>query len=316
MYLYDLIQIYIEVLLQIVTIRMDIPRKFFMKKLILTALSFVTLSCVQANASMVTIDYIGETLATSNNIERTLIVNSNDGKYYNIAVRPLEETITNSDGSVSIPLEYLFINNTREDVYLKYNEYSNIFWGTAMDGVPRNMTAKIKNYGIVPAGNYYITLEIQATDVETGEIACTSSFSLQFIVPVIHELNLYSENPQITVSTSEAFNKAQKKANDTSPMIYIRSNTDWILSIDTSDFDDTIGNYYVRTTAGSGMVTWRLQESALMVPHREIVIARGKAPAVNEHVAVEFSIENPNGKVIPAGSYTNRIKYILREGDK
>ena len=88
------------------------------------------------------------------------------------------------------------------------------------------------------------------------------------------------------------------------------------LSLDTSDFGETVGNYYVRTTAGSGKVTSRLQERALIVPHREIILARGIAPAVNEHVAVEFSVENPEGKVIPAGSYVNRVKYILREGDK
>ena len=287
-----------------------------MKKLLLTSLIVLTLGCVRVDASMVMIDYIGETHVTSNNIERTLIINSDDGRAYNIAVRPLEETITNYDGSVSIPLEYLFINNTKEDVYLKYNEYSNIFWNTSMDGIPRNMTAKIKNYGIVPAGSYTINFEIQATDIETGEIAATSSFNLQFIVPVVHELNLYSETPRINIGAAEAFNKGQKKANEISPMVYIRSNTDWILSMDTTDFDATAGNYYVRTTAGSGMVTSRLQERALIVPNREIVLARGKAPAVNEHVAVEFSVENPQGKVIPAGNYMNKVKYILREGDK
>lgn len=287
-----------------------------MKKALFTTAIIFMLIGVKADASMITVDYIGETLATSNNIERTLLVNSDDGRYYNIAIRPLEEAIQNSDGSVSIPLEYLFFNNTREDVYVKYNEYSNIFWGTSMDGVPRNMTAKIKNYGIVPAGSYYINLEVQATDIETGEIAATSSFSLQFIVPVIHELNLYSETPKINITASDAFNRGQKTANEISPMIYIRSNTDWILSMDTTDFDDSVGNYYVRTTAGSGMVTSRLQERALIAPNREIILARGKAPAVNEHVAIEFSVENPQGKFIPAGYYTNKIKYILREGDK
>ena len=315
--MYDFIQIIIEVLLQIVTIRVDIPKKeFFMKKLLITTLIAISLTSVTAEASMVMLDYIGETHVTSNNIERTLIINSDDGRAYNIAVRPLEEAVSNYEGTVSIPLEYLFINNTKEDVYLKYNEYSNIFWNTTMDGVPRNMTAKIKNYGIVPAGTYGITFEIQATDIETGEIASTSSFNLQFIVPAVHELNLYSETPRINIGASEAFAKSKKTANEISPMIYIRSNTDWILSLDTTDFDNSVGNYYVRTTSGSGMVTSRLQERALITPDREIILARGKAPAVNEHVSVEFSVENPDGKVIPAGNYTNRVKYILREGDK
>ena len=287
-----------------------------MKKLLLTTIISFTLTCVPANSSMVLLDYIGETLVTTNNIERTLIVNSDDGKHYNIAIRPLEESIQNVDGSVSIPLEYLFINNTREDVYLKYNEYSNIFWGTAMDGIPRNMTAKIKNYGIVPAGTYSVLLEVQAVDVETQEIASTSSFDLQFIVPVTHELNTYSENIMIKVSSSDAFKSSQKIVNEVSPMVYIRSNTDWILSLDTSEFGDTVGNYYVRTTAGSSKVTSRLQERALIVPNREIILARGKAPADNEFVAVELSVENPANGAFKTGEYLNRIRYVLREGQE
>ena len=252
---------------------------------------------------------------TSNNIERNLIVNSDDGGDYNISVRPLQETITNSDGTVSIPLQYLYINNTKEDVYLKYNEYSNVFQGLNMGGTAKNMTAKIKGYGIVPSGVYNILFEIQATDSETNDIVSMTTFNLQFIVPVVHELNTYSEVPRINVSGADVFSKNKKISTESAPMIYIRSNTDWILSIDTTDFNEAQGNYYVRTVSGSSGVTNRLQERALIIPGKEIILARGKAPAVNEFVSVEFSIENPDGKIIPAGNYQNRVKYILREGE-
>ncbi len=304
-------------MLQIVTIKVSgllIKKDFFMKKLLLTAI-FVLFLSVRAEAAMVIIDYQGDTLVTSNNIERTLIVNSDDGTNYYIAVRPLQETVTKEDGSVSIPLEYLFINNTREDVYLRYNEYSNIFWDANMGGTAKVMTAKIKNYGIVPAGVYNIPFEIQATDIETKEIACMSMFNLQFVVPPTQQLNAYSEMPRISVTASDVFSKNRKIASETSPMIYIRSNTDWILSLDTTDFGDMAGNYYVRTVSASGGVTNRLQERALITPGREIILARGKAPANNEFVSVEFSVENPDGKPIPAGNYQNRVKYILREGE-
>lgn len=286
-----------------------------MKKILLTTILMTALTCVRANASMVMIDYFGETLVTSNNIERTLIVNSDDGKLYNIALRPLDDAIVSADGKTSIPLEYLFINNTREDVYLKFNEYSNIFWGTAMDGTPRNMTAKIKNYGIVPAGVYSINFEVQAIDIETQDIACISSFNLQFIVPVVHELNTYSDSPKINISADNVFKKNFKVTNETSPMIYIRSNTDWILSINAKDFENAPAKYYVRTTAASSKVTNRLTEQALITPDREIILARGKAPAENEFVAVEFSVENPDDEPIKAGNYVNTIKYILRDGE-
>ena len=274
------------------------------------------LACVPTDAAIVLLDYFGETHVTSNNVERTLIVTSDDGRSYNIAMRPLEEAITNSDGSVSIPLEYLFLNNTREDVFVKYNEYSNVIWGRTMEEIPRNITAKIKEYGIIPAGIYSINFEVQATDVETNEIVSNSSFNLQFIVPVVHELNTYSNEPQIKVSVEDAFKRNHKIANEISPMIYVRSNTDWVLTLDTTDFDTSIGNYYVRTTTASDKVTSRLQEKALIVPNREIILARGKAPAQNEFVTVEFSIEGINGNIIPAGNYVNKVKYVLREGEE
>ena len=287
-----------------------------MKKLLLTTITAFALSCVTVNATMVTLDYFGETHVTSNNIERTLIVNSDDGKSYNIAMRPLEEVVTGSDGETTIPLEYLFINNTKEDVYLKYNEYSNVIWGATMEEIPRSMTAKIKEYGIVPAGVYSINFEVQATDVETSEVVSTSSFNLQFVVSTLHELNAYNEEPMIKITAEDVFKKNNKVANETSPMIYINSNTDWVLTLDTTDFDNSIGNYYVKTTSASANVTSRLSETALIVPDREIILARGKAPAKNEFVAVEFSIENADGKIIPVGNYTNKIKYILREGEE
>ena len=266
-----------------------------MKKLLLTTITAFALSCVTVDATMVTLDYFGETHVTSNNIERTLIVNSDDGKSYNIAMRPLEEVVTGSDGETTIPLEYLFINNTKEDVYLKYNEYSNVIWGATMEEIPRSMTAKIKEYGIVPAGVYSINFEVQATDVETSEVVSTSSFNLQFVVSTLHELNAYNEEPMIKITAEDVFKKNNKVANETSPMIYINSNTDWVLTLDTTDFDNSIGNYYIRTTSASANVTSRLSETALIVPDREIILARGKAPAKNEFVAVEFSIENADG---------------------
>ena len=287
-----------------------------MKNFLFTSILTLMLACVPTDAAIVLLDYFGETHVTSNNVERTLIVTSDDGRSYNIAMRPLEEAITNSDGSVSIPLEYLFLNNTREDVFVKYNEYSNIIWGRTMEEIPRNITAKIKEYGIIPAGIYSINFEVQATDVETNEIVSNSSFNLQFIVPVVHELNTYSNEPQIKVSVEDAFKRNHKIANEISPMVYVRSNTDWVLTLDTTDFDTSIGNYYVRTTTASDKVTSRLQEKALIVPNREIILARGKAPAQNEFVTVEFSIEGSNGNIIPAGNYVNKVKYVLREGEE
>lgn len=284
-----------------------------MKKLLLTTFIFTLFACVQATASMIIVDYQGETRAYQQTVERHLVFNSNDDGVYDIAVRPLEEELQSIDGKVRIPLRYLFINNNSEDVYLRYNEYSNVFRGIKMGGIPHNMTARIRDYGMVPAGIYNMNFEIQATDVDTQEIVCTSNFNLQFIVPTVQQVNLHGQIPTINVGANEIINKTKRVVNTTSPMVYVNSNADWILYLNTDNFDDTKCNYYVRTISGSTNVRERLQERVLLKQGREIILAKGKAPANNEFVTVEYSIENEDGKLLRAGSYENKIRYMLRE---
>ena len=283
-----------------------------MKKLLITALFAFCLSA-PSEASFVIIDYQGDTVVRQQNIERNLIINSDDGGVYNIAVRPLDDAVRSSDGKVSIPLNNLYINNTREDVYLRYNEYSNIFDALTMGGVAKNMTAKIRDFGMVPAGTYSINFEVQATDVETNQIASTTTFNLQFIVPSIQEISLHGEVPRITVGASDAFNKNKKIANETSPLVYINSNCDWELSVNADNFGDRAGNYYIRTVTASANIGERLQERVLLQEGKEIILAKGKAPANNEYVSVEYSVETKDGKFLPAGNYDNKVRYILRE---
>ena len=283
-----------------------------MKKLLITALFAFCLSA-PSEASYVIVDYQGDTVVRQQNIERNLIINSDDGGVYNIAVRPLDDAVRSSDGKVSIPLNNLYINNTREDVYLRYNEYSNIFDGLTMGGVAKNMTAKIRDFGMVPAGTYSINFEVQATDVDTNQIASTTTFNLQFIVPTMQEISLHGEVPRITVGASDAFNKNKKVTNETSPLVYINSNCDWELSVNADNFGDRAGNYYIRTVTASANVGERLQERVLLQEGKEIILAKGKAPANNEYVSVEYSVETKDGKFIPAGNYDNKVRYILRE---
>ena len=283
-----------------------------MKKLLITALFAFCLSA-PSEASFVIVDYQGDTVVRQQNIERNLIINSDDGGVYNIAVRPLDDAVRSSDGKVSIPLNNLYINNTREDVYLRYNEYSNIFDALTMGGVAKNMTAKIRDFGMVPAGTYSINFEVQATDVDTNQIASTTTFNLQFIVPSIQEISLHGEVPKITIGASDAFNKNKKITNETSPLVYINSNCDWELSVNADNFGEKAGNYYIRTVTASANVGERLQERVLLQEGKEIILARGKAPANNEYVSVEYSVETKDGKFIPAGNYDNKVRYILRE---
>ena len=283
-----------------------------MKKLLVTVLFAFCLSA-PSDASFVIVDYQGDTVVRQQNIERNLIINSDDGGVYNIAVRPLDDAVRSSDGKVSIPLNNLYINNTREDVYLRYNEYSNIFDALTMGGVAKNMTAKIRDFGMVPAGTYSINFEVQATDVDTNQIASTTTFNLQFIVPSIQEISLHGEVPRITVGASDAFNKNKKITNETSPLVYINSNCDWELSVNADNFGDRAGNYYIRTVTSSANVGERLQERVLLQEGKEIILAKGKAPANNEYVSVEYSVETKDGKFLPAGNYDNKVRYILRE---
>ena len=129
-----------------------------------------------------------------------------------------------------------------------------------MNGVPRPITAKIMNYGMVPAGVYNLNLEVQSTDTRSAEIAATSAFNLQFIVPVTQKISLNGEIPKISVGTTEIKNKVKRINNESSPMVYINSNANWVLSIKTGDFDNGPAEYYVRTVTASSNVNERLQE--------------------------------------------------------
>lgn len=283
-----------------------------MKKSFLSLFLFFVLSS-QAQSSMIIVDYQGDTVVRQKNVERNLIINSDDDGVYDIAVRPMESELVSSDGNVRIPLENVYINNTREDVYLRYNEYSNLFKDLTMGGVAKNMTAKIRDYGMVPAGVYNLNFEIQATDSETQEIASMSTFNLQFIVPVIQDINLNGEMPRITAGASDAFDPQKRIVNEVSPSIQINSNSDWELAVNCDSLGETKGNYYIRTVTATSNVFERLQERVLLEPGKEIILAKGKAPADNESVTVEFSISSVDGKYISAGNYENRVRYILRE---
>lgn len=262
---------------------------------------------------MVVFDYQGETIVQQNSVERNLLINSNEyDNIYDIAVRPLEDTIKSVDGKVEIPLDNFFINNNKEDVYFKYNEYSYLFRGLSMD-MAKNITAKIRDFGMIPAGTYNLNLEIQATNSETTQIESMTTFNLQFIVPVKQEISLFGERPKITVGANDAFTKNKKIINEISPMIFINSNCDWELSVILEDTGNDIGNYFVRTITSTSNVNERLQERVLLQPNREIVLAKGKAPANNENISVEYSLEGKDGNIIHSGNYENRVRYILRE---
>ena len=275
-------------------------------------LAFVSCLCLKADA-MIVVDYMGPTSAHPTGVERNLIINSDDGGEYDIAVRPLEDALVRVDGEVRIPLEYLYINNGHEDVFMRYNEFSTIFKRLTMGGMSRNMIARVRGYGVVPAGVYNLGFEIQAVDPDTRVVVTTSNFNLQFIVPVEQKIRFHSERPRINVNVNDAFAVNKKIASENSPQIFINSNADWVLILKTNDTGERPGNYYVRTIASSPDVKERLQDRVRIEEGKEIIIARGKAPANNSYVAVEYSVEGPEGEHLKPGQYTNRMRYILRQ---
>jgi len=283
------------------------------KKLITTILTIFTALVCRADASTVIMDYNGETIVRPDGVERNLIINSDDGTYYDIAIRPLDIEMNNSNGKVSVPLDKIYINNNTEDVYMRYNDYSNLFKNISMGGVARNIVAKVRDFGMLPSGVYTLPLEIQAIDSETQVVSGTTIFNLQLIVPPVQEINFFGETPQITIGANNAFKKNEKIPTDTNPMLYINSNTDWILTVDAKNFGESAGNYYIRTISASGNVKERLQDRVLLEPDKEIILAKGVAPSNNEYITIEYSVEGKDGSIINCGNYQNHIRYILRE---
>lgn len=282
-------------------------------KLITTIFVILTALTCKADASMVIMDYQGDTVVHPYGIERNLLLNSDDGRTLDVAIRPLDMYLSGSDGKTLIPLENVFINNNTEDVYIRYNEYSYLFRNAVMGGLPKAVTAKIKDYGMVPAGVYTLLFELQTIDSETQAVIYTTNFNLQFIVPVVQTLTFQNESPKINVGADNAFKKDIKITPQIAPMLHINSNTDWILTLNTDNVGDMVGNYYIRTISASSNVHERLQERVLLLPNKDIVIAKGKAPSNNEFISLEYSVEAKDGKILPAGNYQNRFRYILSE---
>ncbi len=285
-----------------------------MKKLLLTTLLSLGLF-IPVNAFEVTMDYQTDTLIDqqTNVVERALLLNCSEDGRYDITIKPLEGYMVRTDGLVSIPVyNNVFINNTVEDVYMQELTESFLFQGTSFQGAAKNLTAKIKNYGMVPAGIYTLNFQIDAANLDTLETR-TSTFNLQFNIPVAQSIDNRGQQAHIKLGAENAFDEVQKITNETSPMIYINSNADWELSLSTDSFVSDAGNYYVRVISASSDNIERLQERVYIMPNKEIILARGKAPTSNGYITVEYSLENKNNKIIRAGNYENKVRYILRE---
>jgi len=285
-------------------------RKLYRKLLLLLpALALL----LPANASNIVIDYQGYTNVTQQTVEQNLLITNDDDGVYNIAIKPLDTELRSTDGKTTIPLRYVFINNNREDVYLRYNEYSILFERLNVPNVPQNIMAKIRDYGMVPAGIYTMAFEIQATDSDNGQITGTSMFNLRFVVPSKQEITIHGDAPVINIGASTVGNKQPRVVNQTSPMLYINSNTDWILTLKTDGYDNSQGDFYVRTVGASGNVMERLQERVLIQQGHDIILAKGKGPSNNEYVTVEYSVDNDPKNMKRAGTYLNKIRYVLKE---
>lgn len=284
-----------------------------MKKTFITTL-FILLSCLCLKAdAMLAVDYLGPTSTSPLGVERTLIINDSTGGEYDIAVRPLDDALVSNDGEVRIPLQYVFINNTHEDLFMRYNEYSTIFKRVELGGMSRNMVAKVRNYGVVPAGIYNLNFEIQMVDSDTREVMETGSFNLQFVVPVEQKIGFHSQKPMINVGVEEAFATNKKITSENNPQVYVTSNADWVLLLRNDYSGEQPGYYYVRTVGASPNVRERLQDRVRLEEGKEIIIAKGKAPANNEYVSVEYSVEGKDGQILTPGEFANHMRYILRQ---
>ena len=283
------------------------------KKLITTIIFLFTALSLSSYASIVVMDYQGDTVVRPDGVERSLILNSDDNTQYDIAIRPLEFAMTRSDGKVQIPLENIYLNNNSEDVFMRYNDYSNVFHNLTMGGIAKNLTAKVRDYGMLPAGVYTLPLEIQSIESDSRVISGTTIFNLQFVVPAEQTMNFFGETPHITVGVNNAFKRNEKFATDSNPMLYINSNTDWVLTLDGKNFGEGAGNYYVRTISASGNVKERLQERVLIEPDKEIILAKGIAPSNNEYISLEYSVEGKDGGIVKCGNFQNSVRYRLSE---
>lgn len=281
-----------------------------MKKLLLLFFILFIFPCAKAEVAF---DCIGNVIYSDTGVEQQLLVKSNGNNNYDIAIRPLDDFLTDSEGKHKIPLDSIFINNGTEDIFLKYNSLSYLY--TALKGgKSRVLTAKIRDFGIVPKGNYNLNLEILQLNSDTQNTIHSSSFILQFIVPSYQKLSFYERNPQIKVGIDNALQKNKQFNSEKYQQVYITSNSDWVLSVKTGDLlINNDSNYFIRATGASNNVKDYIKERYRLEPNREIIIAKGNANSHNEYVSIEYSVENSDNHFLKPGEYVDNIKFVLRE---
>ena len=283
-----------------------------MKRVLIAFLLILSSLYVKASAELI-IDYSAATVVDDLSVERNLLIKSSNTGVYDITMRPLDDSLLSMDGKVRIPLENVYINNFNEDIFFKYNESSYLFRGMEIGSVAKNIVAKIRDYGLVPAGTYNLNFEVEAIDSATQVVDSRNTFNLQFIVPVIQEMIFEAKSPTITIGIDEVLDTNKKFCSDTNPMIYIKSNADWELIVRNDSAEPSVGNYFIRTISASNNVTKRLEDRVQLDKGQEIVIARGKAPSYKEYVTVEYSVESADNKMLAPGEYRNDLKFILKE---
>ena len=287
-----------------------------MKKTFITALIFFsTLFGLKAEAASVVIDSsVYNTVTQANGIQRSFLLKIDDGGQYDVVFKPLNDELIGSNG-VNIPLNYVYINNNTEDLYMRYMQETFLYKNTEFfDGATKVLTAKVLNYGIVPAGNYTLNTQFTIYQSNTLNQVATGVYDLRFVVLPEQNITFGVEQSTINVTPDKAFNKAGKVYTTTQPTIIVTSNCPWELIADTSSFGDAVGNYYIKVKNATEGVTEKLMtETQISGSTAPIVIARGKGPANGEIITMQYGLESKDGKIIHSGDYSNTIRYTIRE---
>ena len=286
-----------------------------MKKTIITLLIlFSTLFCLKANAVSIVVDNsLYNTTVQANGVSRAFIMRIDEGGQYDVVFKPLSDELTGSNG-VNIPISYMYINNNSEDLYMRYQEETFLYRNQSfIDNDTKVLTAKILNYGMVPAGNYSISMQFTVYEANTEIQVATGVYEMMFIVPVTQTITFGAGQPTINVINENAFRTSGKVSTTTTPLITIHSNCDWELLADGTEMGDTVGNYYIKVSGASSGVLEKLVSDTKLNDVSSIVIARGRGPANGETLTMKYSVESKDGKFLKAGQYNNAIKYTLRE---
>ena len=288
-----------------------------MKKLLLILFLILFCNCLKTEAQII-VKNITEATVNENQIILPFSVNifGENPTFSKLTVKPLDYYITHSSKpEFKIPTSKLYLNNGKNDYQMIQN--SDILLSENENFI-QSFIAKIENISALPAGIYSTRLQFNYTTNFGTE---TTIYNLIFNVPIKHSISCRTSSVEINPTPEDILNSKFIFTNSISPQLVIKSNTNWKLYLDTTNFYPRKNDYFVEIINTSNNIKDFIKEPIKLNENKKIMIAQGNSTFsepiygnyINDYLILRYFIKNNSSEIVESGIHNNQVKFILEE---